>query len=918
MATDKLMLEEIKRKLPIDDLIRRVGGADLHGNGTVLSGWHKAHESTSKNSLHVDTRKGVYHCFGCGQGGDIFTWLGHIRFNGSYNDQNATMFTEVLTEAAELAGVDLPTVDKKALAERRGIEGIFSLAADFYHAALPSDQRAWLHSRYGLTDETINTLKLGFAPAGKTALFAHLHNKLGIIVDDLLKTGLFVKHDSGIQDHFQGRLIFPYWSGARVVYFIGRETDLSPQWEKERGGMKYKKMLVHNDKHPYVSEQVRNHYFYGEDVARGADTLFVTEGVTDCIIANQYGFPCISPVTVRFRKADWPALLELTKTAKTLYIANDNEANDAGGQGALDTAAMLWRHGQMARLVSLPRPDDVSKVDLNDYLREQGPDAFQQVLAKAKTLLDLKIEAVKGAGNENDKIAARKEVFALIAQVDDVYLLEHWRSTLPARLGLSKHSYDNLLKNTSGAGDTSIPKPDPVKTTNVLLNAGVSDKGNAECVLAHHGNIFLHSETLGWLYYDGRKWETSEAEAYVERAITATLEERVKAAVATGNLQAYSALIKFCVPNSGRIQGCKHLLKGLVSISYAAFDNDPDLLNCRNGVVDLRTGKLIPHSCEQRFTYCVTVDYDPDADYTLWEEWLIETLGGTFETYRYMQLAVGYSLTGHTSEEILFYLYGPPRSGKGTFTETMLILMGAPVAKEVDFGTFTAKRTGDSQNFDLAPLRPCRFVAASESNAYERFNEAKVKALTGGNEVYCAFKHRDHFSYRPSFKIWLSSNQPVNADPDDDAVWGRIRVIEFPHSQLGKEDKSLKQRMRADEMLKGVLAWSVAGSVAWYQLGQKGLPEIDQSRLVKDSHRNELDAIQSFIDECCVIGSAYFIAQDRLYPVYEQWCKNSGIEPKKSKGLTQSLKKKGFVDGKRYENGVQKRGIIGVGLRKTD
>lgn len=119
-------------------------------------------------------------------------------------------------------------------------------------------------------------------------------------------------------------------------------------------------------------------------------------------------------------------------------------------------------------------------------------------------------------------------------------------------------------------------------------------------------------------------------------------------------------------------------------------------------------------------------------------------------------------------------------------------------------------------------------------------------------------------------------------------------------------------------MLIGILAWAVAGAIEWYRLGQKGLPEIDQSRTTKDAHRDELDSIQNFIDECCIKGPAYFIAQDRLYPAYEQWCKSIGVEPKKAKGLTQSIKKKGFSDERRYENGVQKRGIVGLGLRKTD
>lgn len=163
-------------------------------------------------------------------------------------------------------------------------------------------------------------------------------------------------------------------------------------------------------------------------------------------------------------------------------------------------------------------------------------------------------------------------------------------------------------------------------------------------------------------------------------------------------------------------------------------------------MLDLRTGELSPHTPAQRFTHCTTVEYIPQSDTSALRSWLAGAVAGGMETVDWLQMAVGYSLTGHTREEVLFYLYGPPRSGKGTLTEMILALLGSPLAKEVNFATFTAQRSGDSQNFDLAPLKPCRTVLASESNAYERFNKAKVKMLTGGNEVYCAFKHQTHFA----------------------------------------------------------------------------------------------------------------------------------------------------------------------------
>lgn len=452
------------------------------------------------------------------------------------------------------------------------------------------------------------------------------------------------------------------------------------------------------------------------------------------------------------------------------------------------------------------------------------------------------------------------------------------------------------------------------RAEDALLTQGAHDEGNAQCVNLRYNGRFLHSEALGWLYYTGRYWTLEGAEAALDRAIVDTLNARIEAALHSGKADQYSELIKRSIPTSGRVQGAKYLLSSLVYASPNQFDTDPDRLNCNNGVVDLRTGAIVEHSPAQRFMHCTKVDYKPTADASPWVNWLTEAVGSK-EVVDWLQMAVGYSLTGHTRDEILLYLFGPPRSGKGTFTETLLALLDSPLAKEVNFATFTAQRTGDSQNFDLAPLKPCRFVMASESNAYERFNEAKVKALTGGNEVYCAFKHKSHFNYRPQYKIWLSSNQPVNADPDDDAVWGRLRLIHFPHSHLGNENKLLKERMRKSETLEGVLAWAVQGAVKWYGLGSKGLPELESSIRLKKEHRDALDNVGMWLEECCLKGGDGFTANSTLYLSYEKWCIENGVEQKKQKGFSQALIRKGYENTITMREGKMFRGFRGVGLR---
>lgn len=482
--------------------------------------------------------------------------------------------------------------------------------------------------------------------------------------------------------------------------------------------------------------------------------------------------------------------------------------------------------------------------------------------------------------------------------------------------GNSKH--DDLLSEIDALVEQAMVEPADTFTlpklseedTTFLLSAGLHDEGNAQCVNRLFPGRFLWNDSFDWVHYTGSHWAIEGAEQALDRAIVHMLTRRIEAASQPETFEAGDKLRKFALPNRTRIEGAKALLKSLVVATPSSFDCEPDQLNCANGVIDLRTGSLVAHSPDQRFLYCAPVAYRPAADRTQWLRWLIDAVGA--ELAEWLQMAVGYSLTGHTREEILFYLFGPPRAGKGLFTETLLAALGSPLAKEIDFGTFTGQRTGDSQNFDLAPLKPCRYIAASESNTYERFNEAKLKALTGGNEIYCAFKHRTHFGYRPQFKIWLSSNQPVSADPDDDAVWGRLRLVHFPHSHLGQENKRLKQMMRAPAVLEGVLAWAVQGAVRWYELGSRGLAEPASSVALKAEQRSALDTVGAWIEECCTEGKQHFSPFSKLYGSYSQWAKENGVEPKRQKAFNAALQHKGYQSQRATVQGKTQRGFYGI------
>jgi putative DNA primase/helicase len=515
------------------------------------------------------------------------------------------------------------------------------------------------------------------------------------------------------------------------------------------------------------------------------------------------------------------------------------------------------------------------------------------------------------AGGELTRSTAETDLYAAAASagLDDREIEKTMRSGIEK--GMDSPRSAPVAPIASSDGHKGPPRP-PTPTTDDFLcefRFGADDAGNGDALNELYGDEFLFCKARGWFVYTGTHWELYDSASAVKRRAVETLRRRRHAAVDADN----DKIIASTKADERRVNGCVSRLTTLVEVKIDAFDSDPDQVNCLNGVVDLRTGRLAPHSREQRFTYCLPVAYER-ADMSEWVDYLNGVVGGGQEVIDYLQMALGYSLTGHTREEILFYLYGPTRSGKGTFSETITSLLPRPLSAMVDFNSFTAKREGDVSNFDLAPLKPARLIFASESNRSQSLNPSKIKQLTGGDHIMCCFKHRDHFTYRPQFKIWMMSNWPVNGDPEDDALWGRVRVIEFPNSFLGIEDKGKKARLKEPDVLKGVLYWLVQGAMKWYALGAAGLSIPASIAATTKGHRAELDYVQQWLDECCDDDEEGWVSNKEVMKSYTTWCEENNVQHTKGpKGLAQSLKLKGFEVGKqKFIEGENRRGVAGL------
>ncbi len=339
------------------------------------------HKSTSRLSLHVWLDKQGFFCHACRKGGDVLQLVEFIQSrtvtagrSGPMPEthQRARDYLAAKVSLPPLAQYGLPPEQLQKIEAERKLEVRVGEAltelAEFYHRRLKEAPKVleWLHAHYGISDETIDSLQIGFAANGacqdngtkyRGVLSALTKRKDPFQLRELAATGAFnpTSQDS-LYPFFDRRIIFPYWSRGRVVFMIGRQTPWTPDNDYERG-RKYKKLRVHKDdrKNDYIAPSINNSHLYNEDcLLTRPERVIITEGVTDCIALMERGFPVVSPVTVHIRESDWGRLLPKLGGVKTVYICQDNEISEVGLNGALKTASVLTGHKIETKLVVLP------------------------------------------------------------------------------------------------------------------------------------------------------------------------------------------------------------------------------------------------------------------------------------------------------------------------------------------------------------------------------------------------------------------------------------------------------------------------------------------------------------------------------------------------------------------------------------
>lgn len=319
------------------------------------------------------------------------------------------------------------------------------------------------------------------------------------------------------------------------------------------------------------------------------------------------------------------------------------------------------------------------------------------------------------------------------------------------------------------------------------------------------------------------------------------------------------------------------------------FDHDPWLFNCANGTLDLRTGELRKHDPGDLLTLISSVEYDPGARSELWEQVIRDVMQGDEETIVFLQKALGYGLTGDTSEECFFTMYGATtRNGKGTVAETyMRVLGGYGRTAKPDTLALKQKPNGSGPSEDIARLAGARAVNLPEPGKGMVLSSALVKTLTGNDKITARFLHENSFEFYPQFKFFINTNYlPVVNDPTLFSS-GRVKVIPFTrHFTEEEQDKGLKRKLAGKKNQSGILNWCLEGLQMWQQ---QGLDPPKAVREATEAYRIDSDKIARFVSERMEPDALGEIPTEEAYAQYRLWCGSNGCYPENQTNFKQAM-----------------------------
>lgn len=447
----------------------------------------------------------------------------------------------------------------------------------------------------------------------------------------------------------------------------------------------------------------------------------------------------------------------------------------------------------------------------------------------------------------------------------------------------------------------------PESDSGELLKS-LTDTGNATRFGLCHAGRVIYVSGQGWMIWDGLQWQRDEVDRIMEMAKVLSRSIYQEGETLDDN-DARIAVARHA-KNSQQAPRLKATLELAQSISELVragkqLDAHDMLLGVGNGVVNLRTGKLQTAIPEDLITRHSPVMFDAAATCPLFLAFLDQVTGKNKSLISYLQRVIGYSLTGNTAEQCLFFLYGGGANGKSTFLTVVTELLGSALARQTPSETLMARKSSGATN-DIARLMGVRVVLANEVEDGSLLAESLVKQMTGGEALTARFLYGEFMEFIPKFKLFIAGNHKPTIRGRDQGIWRRIQLVPFEVTiPPGQRDKHLQSKLRAE--LPGILNWAIKGCRAWQKLG------LAQPKLVTDavnSYREEMDLLGQWVAGNCVVGAQYEWPSRQAYANYKLWAEEGGYRPMSesifSRELETSFKKDKRKDANYFEGIARK------------
>lgn len=468
------------------------------------------------------------------------------------------------------------------------------------------------------------------------------------------------------------------------------------------------------------------------------------------------------------------------------------------------------------------------------------------------------------------------------------------------RMGWNGERINELLQETntlrckpplSDTEVTKISKSVARYAKKTELKKPLTDVYSAKFFTDVHGKNIRHCDALGgWFIWTDTHWAKDDsyeimtlaknvAKKMREQGINQEDKHLIKHGVKTESRAKLDAMVALAKSNN-------------VAVPSEQFDQDHYVINCQNGTLHLNSQELVSHTKTDYCTKMTLVAYLPEAKAIRWTRFLEEIFWTNgkpdYGLIRYMQKAIGYSLSGSVEEQCIFILYGTGSNGKSTFLKHIYKVLGN-YAISTPASTLMEKY-GDTIPNDIARLKGIRFVTTIESSQSRQLADSVVKLLTGDDPISARFLHREYFDFFATFKIFLATNHKPIPKGTDEGIWRRLITIPFDRMIAEEErDPLLDDTLRSE--YEGIFAWAVEGYRLWKKEGLETTSRIEE---MKKEYRNDSDVIGQFIGEECLCGAGMTVSAGDLQREVGHWCKDSGIRTIKRSVLNSYLFDKKF------------------------